>query len=314
MSIDVYQRKSFDLISLIKTGGIGGEAIKAANYADMKAHGAEAVVGGQVIRKRDWNWRTNLTFGYTTTEITNARNEPIIFDLVKAEGGNTVGFPVNSLFSLRFSGLDHFTGVPLFVNEKGEVSPNVYLQDQDISNLVYEGPVEPTFTGGFSNTFNYKAFSLNIFITYQAGNKIRLYPAFKTSYSDFDAMPKEFLDRWVMPGDEQVTNVPSVLDAYARYLVNSSGAAPYNNYNYSTQRVADGGFVRLKTVSLGYNFSPAVLKKIGLNSLSLTAVAVNPWLIYADPVLKGQDPEFFNSGGVAQPIQKQFTLSIKAGL
>ncbi|MFC0774621.1 SusC/RagA family TonB-linked outer membrane protein [Terrimonas alba] len=314
VSLDVYQRKSFDLISLIKTGGIGGEPIKAANYADMKAHGAEALIGGQIIRKKDWGWRTNVTFGYNTTEITNAKNQPIIFDLVKAEGGNTVGYPVNSLFSIRYKGLDHITGVPTFLNEKGETSPNVYLQDENISQLVFEGSVDPKFTGGFSNTFNYKAFSLNIFITYQAGNKIRLYPAFKTSYSDFDAMPKEFLDRWVMPGDELVTNVPSVLDAYERYLVNGTGAAPYNNYNYSTERVADGGFVRLKTVSLGYNFSPAFLKRIGLNSLSLTAVSANPWLIYADPKLKGQDPEFFNTGGVAQPIQKQFTLSIKAGL
>ena len=314
VSLDVYQRKSFDLISLIKTGGIGGEPIKAANYADMKAHGAEALIGGQIIRKKDWGWRTNVTFGYNTTEITNAKNQPIIFDLVKAEGGNTAGHPVNSLFSIRYSGLDHTTGVPTFLNEKGEVSPNVYLQDENIAQLVFEGSVDPKFTGGFSNTFNYKAFSLNIFITYQAGNKIRLYPAFKTSYSDFDAMPKEFLDRWVMPGDELVTNVPSVLDAYERYLVNGTGAAPYNNYNYSTERVADGGFVRLKTVSLGYNFSPDFLKRIGLNSLSLTAVSANPWLIYADPKLKGQDPEFFNTGGVAQPIQKQFTLSIKAGL
>jgi hypothetical protein len=314
MSLDVYQRKSFDLISQIKTGGIGGEPIKAANYADMDAHGAEVLIGGQIFRKRDWGWKTNLTFGYTSTKITNAKNQPIIFDLVKAEGGNTAGYPVNSLFSIRYNSLDHITGVPTFVNEKGEISPNVYLQDEDISNLVFEGPVDPKFTGGFSNTFNYKAFSLNIFITYQAGNKIRLYPAFKTSYTDFDAMPKEFLDRWVMPGDELVTNVPSVLDAYARYLVNASGASPYNNYNYSTERVADGGFVRLKTVSLTYNLSQNALKKIGFNSLSITAVSSNPWLIYADPKLKGQDPEFFNTGGVAQPIQKQFTLSIKAGL
>lgn len=314
MSLDVYQRQSFDLISLIKTGGIGGEAIKAANYADMDAQGAEALIGGQIFRKRDWGWRANLTFGYNKTKITNARNQPIIFDLVKAEGGNTVGYPVNSLFSIRYNGLEHTTGVPTFINEKGEVSSNVYLQDEGISNLVFEGSVDPRFTGGFSNTFNYKAFSLNIFITYQAGNKIRLYPAFRTSYSDFDAMPKEFLDRWIMPGDELVTNVPSVLDAYERFLVNASGASPYNNYNYSSARVADGGFVRLKTVSLTYNLSPELLKRIGLNSLSLTAVSANPWLIYADPKLKGQDPEFFNTGGVAQPIQKQFTLSMKAGL
>ncbi len=314
LSIDVYQRKSFDLISLIKTGGIGGEAIKAANYADMEAQGAEAVIGGTIIRKTDWSWRSNMTFGYNTTKITNARNQPIIFDLVKAEGGNTVGYPVNSLFSIKYSGLSHETGIPTFINEKGEVSPDVYLQDEGISNLVFEGPVDPKFTGGFSNTFNYKSFSLNIFLTYQAGNKIRLYPAFKTAYSDFDAMPKEFLDRWEMPGDELITNVPSILDAYQRYLVAGTGASPYNNYNYSTERVADGGFVRLKTVSLTYNFDRRLLDKIGLNSLSLTAVSTNPWLIYSDPKLKGQDPEFFNTGGVAQPIQKQFTLSIKAGL
>ena len=50
-----------------------------------------------------------------------------------------------------------------------------------------------------------------------------------------------------------------------------------------------------------------------MNSLSVTAVSNNPWLIYSDKKLKGQDPEFFNTGGVAQPIQKQFTLSVKAG-
>jgi TonB-linked SusC/RagA family outer membrane protein len=314
LSFDVYQRHSFDLISLIKTSGIGGEAIKAANYADMKSKGAEALIGAQIIRLKNWGWRTNLTFGYNTTKITNAKNEPTIFDLVKAEGGNIQGYPVNGLFSIAYEGLDHITGLPRFVNEKGEISNDVYLQDQKTGNLIFEGSVDPKFTGGFSNTFNYKAFSLNIFITWQAGNKIRLYPAFKTSYTDFDALPKEFADRWVMPGDELVTNVPSILDAYQRYLVNGTGASPYNNYNYSTERVADGGFVRLKTVSLTYNLSQKLLKRIGFNALSVTAVSANPWLIYSDNKLKGQDPEFFNAGGVAQPIQKQFTLSVKAGL
>lgn len=314
MTVDVYQRKSFDLISLIKTGGIGGESIKAANYADMKSHGIEALLGGQIIKARNWSWKTNVTFGYNTTKIVNAKNHPIIFDLVKAEGGNTEGYPVNGLFSIRYRGLDHYTGVPTFVNEKGEVSSAVYLQDEGISNLVFEGSVDPKFTGGYSNTFSYKSISLNVLFTYQAGNKIRLYPAFKTAYTDFDALPKEDIDRWLMPGDELVTNIPSVLDAYQRYLVNGSGAAPYNNYNYSTARVADGGFVRLKSVSLTYNAGQSVLKKTPFTALSLTAVSSNPWLIYSDKKLKGQDPEFFNTGGVAQPIQKQFTLSLKAGL
>ena len=313
-SFDIYKRKSFDLISRIKTAGIGGEAYKAANYADMSSEGGEALIGGTIIRKRDWGWRTNFTFGYNNTKITNAENVPLIFDLVKAEGGNTEGYPVSSLFSIRFNGLEHATGVPTFIDQTGKVSTDVYLQDQNTSNLVFEGPVDPKYTGGFSNTFNYKSLSLNIFITYQAGNKIRLYPAFRSTYSDFDAMPNEFFDRWEMPGDELTTNVPSVLDAYQRYLVDASGASPYNNYNYSTERVADGGFVRLKTVSLTYNVGTQLLKKAGLNTGSVTVATMNPWLIYSDAKLKGQDPEFFNTGGVAQPIQKQITLSLKVGL
>jgi hypothetical protein len=56
-----------------------------------------------------------------------------------------------------------------------------------------------------------------------------------------------------------------------------------------------------------------LLKKAGLYSASFTLAATNPWLLYSDLKLKGQDPEFFNSGGVAQPLQKQITLSLKAG-
>nr|WP_246858980.1 SusC/RagA family TonB-linked outer membrane protein [Chitinophaga sp. XS-30] len=311
-SLDVYQRNSFDLISLIRTSGIGGEQEKAANYADMRSHGLDLLIGGNVIKKRDWGWRTNLTFGYNKNEITNALNRPRIFDLVVAEGGNRQGYPVRSLFSLDFKGLDHRTGIPLFTNEEGKTSGGVYLQDQNIDHLVYEGPVDPVVTGGFSNTFNYKSFSLNIFVTYQAGNKIRLYPAFKTDYSDLDAMPKEFYDRWIFPNDERFTNVPSILGAYE--LSQQGGNYPYNNYNYSTERVAKGDFIRLKTVSLSYQLKPSLLNRIGFNSASVTGAATNPWLIYADSKLKGQDPEFFNSGGVALPIQKQFTLSLKVGI
>ncbi|OQP58257.1 SusC/RagA family protein [Niastella vici] len=310
VSLDVFQRRSFDLINTVKTSGIGGEAYKQANNADMDSKGLELLVGGEVFKRKDWGWKTTLTFGYNTNKITRAKNIPNIFNLVSAEGGNKEGYPVRSLFSIKYKGLQPFNGYPLFVDEDGKTSSTVYMQSESTGNLQYEGPVDPTITGGFSNTFYYKAFSLNVFITYQAGNTIRLYPAFKTSYSDLDAMPKEFYDRWTMPGDEKYTNVPSILDAFAQSQL--GGAYPYNNYNYSTQRVAKGDLIRLKTVSLSYQL-PGV-KKFGLNNASVTAAATNPWLIYSDEKLRGQDPEFFNSGGVAQPIQKQITLALKVGL
>lgn len=311
-SVDVYHRNSFDLISLVKTSAVGGEPYKAANYADMESQGAELLIGYVIVNNRTFKWRTNLTAGYNTNKITNAKNEPIIWDLVQAEGGNKQGYPVRSLFSINYKGLEHFTGTPQFIDETGKVGTNVYLQDQNTNYLVYEGPVDPRLTGGLLNTFSYKDFTLNVFITYQAGNKIRLYPAFKNNYSDLDAMPKEFFDRWEMPGDEKYTNVPSILGAFEQSKL--EGSTPYNDYNYSTQRVAKGDMVRLKNVSLTWQVPQRIIKKFGVNSLSIQGVANNPWLIYSDKALRGQDPEFFNTGGIAQPIQKQFTFSVKLGI
>ena len=311
-TLDVYKRKSFDLISVIKTSGIGGEMFKSANYADMDSKGIEVMLGGEVIRHKNFSWRTNFTMGYNKNKITNAKNIPLIFDLVAAEGGNKEGNPVRSLYSIVYKGLDPKSGVPSFVSEDGSTGKNVYLQSDSTAHLKYEGPVDPPITGGFSNTFRYKAFSLNVFVTYQWGNKIRLYPAFKTSYSDLDAMPNEFYDRWVMPRDESVTAVPSIVDAFEKTVI--SGSYPYNNYNYSTERVAKGDFIRLKTVSLSYIVPESVVKGTGFKSLMITGAASNMWLMYSDKKLRGQDPEFFNAGGVAQPIQKQVTVSLKVGI
>ncbi|HEY0176554.1 MAG TPA: hypothetical protein VGC08_09265 [Pedobacter sp.] len=53
--------------------------------------------------------------------------------------------------------------------------------------------------------------------------------------------------------------------------------------------------------------------KIGFTNSSLSLVGNNLFLIYSDKKLNGQDPEFFGSGGVALPIPRQFTLSLKVG-
>ena len=116
------------------------------------------------------------------------------------------------------------------------------------------------------------------------------------------------------PGDENYTNVPVI--ASQRLLSNygaNSLAVAYNTYNYSTERIADGGFVRLKNISLGYEFPDHFKKNMGLTTFSLRAMATNPWLIYSDKKLRGQDPEFFRSGGVAMPVTSQYTLTLNVG-
>jgi hypothetical protein len=146
-------------------------------------------------------------------------------------------------------------------------------------------------------------------VTFSGGNKIRLNPVYKNSYADLDAMPGSFLNRWILVDDN---GTPSIIEA--RNQSGLGGAYPYNAYNYSSARVADGEFVRLKQLSLGYNLSAALITRFGLKNMSLNLVSNNIWLLYADRKLNGQDPEFFSSGGVAMPIPRQLTLSLKVGI
>jgi hypothetical protein len=70
----------------------------------------------------------------------------------------------------------------------------------------------------------------------------------------------------------------------------------------------------MKEISLTYDFPAAMLRKMKVNTLSIRVQATNPFLIYADKKLNGQDPEFFNTGGVAAPMARQFTTTIRIGI
>jgi len=264
---------------------------------------------------KEWNISSTLNFGWNVTRITNLRSTPNIWQLVGEGGGAQQGFPVRGLFSIANRGLDPYYGYPLFLNDSGNVSPRVNLQSTNTKYLKYEGPADPTITGGWSNSFRYRDFSLNVLVTYQAGSKVRLRPVYGTYYSDMFALPNEFKKRWELPGDEKLTNIPSVaMFTQAGYQLQQQSAYPYNNYNYSSDRVADGGFVRLKAVTFSYLLPAPLMTRIGMRSGSLSVTGNNLWLIYSDSRLHGQDPEFYGSGGVALPVNKQITFSLKLGI
>jgi TonB-linked SusC/RagA family outer membrane protein len=307
LTTEWWKRNSYDLISSVTTSGVGGKSSKMANYADMVGSGWDVTLGLTFIRMQDWNWKMNAIFGYAVNEITSSAALPRIYDLVRPEGGNIIGSPVSSLYSIDFRGLSD-AGVPTFIDEAGNLASTVYVQSTNTSYLIYEGPVDPPITGGLNNNFRWKDFSLNVFLSYQMGNKIRLYPAFKSSYSDMDALPKEFYDRWTMRGDELTTNIPSIIDQRLNY---ETSGYPYTAYNNSSARTADGSFVRMKSISLTYTLPAKWASQLsGIKGITISVAGNNLFLLYSDKKLNGQDPEFQLSGGVAQPIQKQVTMAL----
>ena len=320
VTVDVYRRNIFDLIGDIKTSGIGGQFTKIANYADMKAHGIEFTIAGNAINHTDFKWRTQFNVAFNKNEITNLEVNPSIFRLVQADGGALVGHAQRGLYSVQFDGLDHDRGYPYYIDDEGKRNTYVNLQSNKIDYLKYEGPTDPTLTGGFYNQFRYKDFTVSALLTFAKGNVVRLDPIYQSTYSDIYAMSKDMLNRWVMPGDEQYTNIPALLDPFDsnQTIKDANGGTvsaryPYNLYNFSTERVAKGDFIRLKQISLGYNLPKSILSKLHMSNASLSLIGNNIALLYSDKRLNGQDPEFFGTGGVALPIPKQYTLSLKVG-
>jgi tonB-dependent receptor plug domain protein len=317
LSMDLYQKNSKDLIDVVRTSGIGGQFVKLANNASMVTKGIELALDTKNIKTDNFSWNTGVNFAYFDQKIQKLTYRPNVYNLVREVGGNVEGGARNTLYSYDYRGLND-KGLPLFnlLNGSTDFEDIDFQQiDNILSYLKKEGAVEPNITAGLSNTFRYKNWELSALITAQAGNKIRKPSQYDSNYNDLSVFPKEMKNRWVHPGDEKTTNIPGIPDRRTVYEIGSNILRRvYNAYNYSTERVVDGSFVRMKNISLSYAFPKNVLEQLKINNLTLRLQAANPFLIYSDKELNGQDPEFFRSGGVAYPVTAQYTFTINLGI
>jgi TonB-linked SusC/RagA family outer membrane protein len=320
LTTDVYSRKAFDLVDYVITSGIGGQKTKQGNNANMETKGIEIALTTQNLGASQLKWSTTLNFSIFNQKVTKLANQPSVLRLVDGTGENTLGKSRNALYSYQFTGLNQ-QGLPTFVLPEeitDKVSGANFQDNENITDyLKYEGSIEPNKSAGLSNTFTYQNWSLNIFIVASGGNKVRLNPIYDDNYSDLTVFTKDFTNRWINPGDEAFTNIPVIADR--RMIQNYQDDSKqleraYNTYNYSDVRVADGTFVRLKNVSITYEFPKDLKKKLGITTFNLKAVSTNPLLIYSDKRLNGQDPEFSRSGGVSMPITTQYSFAINLSL
>ena len=288
----------------------------------MKSSGFELGISTVNIQNAHFRWTSDLIYSKTKNEITNLKTDGRAVDLVTGTGYGVEGYPVRALFSYQFAGLNN-EGLPMVYNESGvkTVGDVNFQETENLTNfLVYEGPTDPTWYGSFNNSFSYNfndagKLNLDVFITYSGGNVVRLDPVFSSGYSDLSSLPREFKNRWMVPGDEAKTDIPVIASVNQRDRIGSyTLKTAYNAYNYSTARIAKGDFIRLKEIALTYTFPQKLMHKTGfLNSASIKLAATNLCLLYADKKLNGQDPEFVNSGGVASPITKQLTATVRLG-
>ncbi len=182
--------------------------------------------------------------------------------------------------------------------------PDGIINEYDKTTI---GTPHPDFTFGFSNTFSYKRFDLSIFLTGSYGNDLLNYLAkdLTAMSSLWDNQVSDVADRAKLaPIDASITYPRTVdgnvinnwYDDATNIHVSNPGADlpraivndPANNRRISDRYIEDGSYIKIKTLSLAYNFPSDILNRISLDGLKVYANVSN---LHTFTKYTGLDPE-----------------------
>lgn len=246
----------------------GFSSIQSNFPAIVQNNGFELEIHSVNIKNKVIKWTSSFN-------ISIPRNKLVAYpDLSKSSYAYTyaVGQPLNILFRYEYAGVDKQTGVYQFedINKDGFVG---YPADLIPVKMGID------FYGGLQNTIRYKNWNLDF--TFQfVRQRIR---DVNSTFGIPGMMGNQLagvLDRWQKPGDE--TTIEQFTQSY--------GAAGFAYFKYiaSDQTIVDGSYIRLKNISLSFDFPERLLKRISVENLSLYIQAQNLLTITS---YKGFDPE-----------------------
>ncbi len=299
VTADLYYKKTKDMLMNVSlpSGAAAANSI-ARNEGEMENKGFEFAITSHNFTGKNFTWDTQFNMSFNRNKLTKLALQKIYYtaktsDYVNAQVvRNQPGRALGGFYGYISDGVNPETGELMYrdLNDDGKITS---------SDRTYIGDPNPDFTFGMTNTFFYKGFSLNIFLQGSYGNDI-----FNASKMEMMGMYDgknqiaDVLRRWKIPG--QITDVPK---------------AGFDMKN-STYFVENGSYLRIKDITLSYDFSGKWMKRIGLTKLQpyFTATNLVTWTKYS-----GMDPEvnqWGNSGAVqgidwgTYPQTKTFTLGM----
>lgn len=288
-SLDVYKSNTTDLILLKDIAIINGYPTSYDNIGETKNRGLDLTLSTVNVKTKDFTWESTLNFSTSKDEIvklnggdmvTNrfflGQRNGVAYDFVKDGIWQNTPEDLAEIARFRTNGANFNVGDIKVRDLNGD-----YRIDANNDRQVL-GHTNPSWTGGLTNTFGYKNFDLSVFIVARYNFLIE---------TGAEALQGRFaqrvLDYWTPTNP--TNNYPSPNYASA------SGDQYKSSMNYQ-----DGSFIKIRNISLGYNFAENIAKKLTLSRLRVYAQAINPGLIYSN--IKWIDPDLggstFNRGVV----------------
>ena len=284
LSVDAYYKKTKDLlltVSLPDNVNLPGGITR--NDGEMVNKGMEFSVSSQNL-KGAFQWNTDFNISFNRNKLTKLGLNKIYYYAEMYETRESAvilkeGIPLGTFYGYVSEGVDPETGNIIYsdLNKNGSLDPG------DRTEI---GCAQPDFIYGMTNTFSYAGLNLSIFLQGSQGNDIFNASRIDTEgMFDFRNQSKAVLDRWKRPG--MITDIPRV--------------GNIENSHNSTRFVEDGSYLRLKTVTLSYDFNKKWLKKMHLSKLQAYVTGQN---LLTLTKYSGYDPEVnaYGADAVAQGV------------
>lgn len=266
------------------------------NVGKMENRGVEIGLNTVNIRSKDFEWTTSLNISFVKNKMLELPDDtkdeygrPYVVAASNAQRA-ILGHSLNSFYLIRFHGINPETGNAEWLDRDGKPTTTPTNADR-----VIVGNADPKFYGGFSNTVTYKGFDLGVNFNFMYGNKVLLDGLRFTGNMANNGLNKssDLLNYWKQPGDK----------AYAPAL-KSTTTGTFSRL--STLQLQDGSYLRLKTLSLGYNLPKDLMSRTRLlTNARIYALAYNIWTI-KNKDFKGADPEVSANGGSNQVVGESF--------
>ena len=286
-SVDAYQTKTRDLLFGVSLPAILGQTSQLQNVGSLKNRGLELTVNTVNFEGTNFLWRSNLNLSTNRNEITSLGKTPEL-----TVTSNNVSFllkpglPLGSMLAYKVLGL-YQQGDECTLTNKSQCTPGEYkLQDTDGNGIINDadrvilGHGDPKFFGGFTNNLSYGPVTLDAFFNFSYGNTLANISRWRNSlvrgvYNE----RREVLDHWTTTNTD--TDIP-------RPNVNRLQVV------YSTL-IEDASFLRLQTLTLGFQLPEQYLPIAQSARLNLTGQNLLTWTDYT-----GFDPEMNRAGGDAR--------------
>jgi TonB-linked SusC/RagA family outer membrane protein len=263
--IDYYNKQTTGLLLNVNVPGTTGFATQFRNVGSLENKGFEFVLNTENTTGA-FRWTTSLNASTNRNRVKNLQGQVI-------EGGlNSMsraveGQPLGVFFTPEFAGVDPANGNALWyrnvTNSDGTIDRATTSTYNQAQRVVAGSPL-PKWTGGVTNTFSYKGFSLSIFFNGVFGNKINFYGVGRYSSANGrfeDNQTVNQLAAWTAQNPN--TDVPE-----ARLFFNN-GAQP------SSRFILDGSFVRLRNATLAYNLPKTLINRAKLNTVRIFVTGLN---------------------------------------